>query len=112
VGHRIIPKDHRERFVRPTVINQHLCKLRNVPRLVETGKSLSQAGDNAQQSPHEMKRSASLASDGNKSGKKKQKSRQKAVLISSESEQSPGRLDRWTDLGMFLEVILVVCYTV
>lgn len=81
-------------------MNQRLCKLRDVPRLVDSGKSLSQAADNIHQSPNELKRSSSLANDNNNNVEKKQKSRQKAVLLSSESELSPSRLDRWTDLGL------------
>ncbi|KAI6184573.1 FHA domain-containing protein [Aphelenchoides bicaudatus] len=104
VGHRIIPKNHRERFARPSIVNQRLCKLRDVPRLVDAGKSLSQAAEVVDQHNGERKRSSSLASDGNNNVKKKQKPRQKAVLITSESEHTPpNRLDRWTDLGVSID---------
>ncbi|CAD5214807.1 unnamed protein product [Bursaphelenchus xylophilus] len=47
VGEKIHPHNFNERFTRTPTTNQRLCKLKNepVPRLVQTGKSLSQVAD-------------------------------------------------------------------
>jgi hypothetical protein len=84
VGQRIFPKSHRERFVRPTIANQRLCRLRN------GGKSHSMAADRF--NTNEFRRSSSLD--------KKPKSKQHKVSVTPESSS---RTDRWADLGVSID---------
>lgn len=77
-------------------MNQRLCRLKNVPRLVDAGKSLSLATEQSQS--NELKRSGSL-SDTNSKKSGQRKSKRNAEATPESEQQTSGRLDRWTDLG-------------
>ncbi|KAI6196467.1 FHA domain-containing protein [Aphelenchoides besseyi] len=101
-GSRITPKDPRERFVRPVVSNHRLCQLRNVPRLVDTGKSLSQAADvlpNRQKNT--MRRSASMNEKNNESRRKKRAT--PPVVQPPPSSSTSTERERWSDLGIGID---------
>ncbi|KAI6179147.1 FHA domain-containing protein [Aphelenchoides besseyi] len=102
-GSRITPKDPRERFVRPVVSNHRLCQLRNVPRLVDTGKSLSQAADvlpNRQKNT--MRRSASMNDKSNNESRRKKRATPPVVQPPPSSSTSTER-ERWSDLGIGID---------
>ncbi|KAI6234054.1 FHA domain-containing protein [Aphelenchoides fujianensis] len=97
----------RERFVRPAGIGNHrLCHLRNVPRLVDTGKSLSIAAEAKPAAPNRspVRRSASVNDRNNNEPKKRKPRAAEPAVVpppssTPSSERDSNRVERWSDLG-------------